>query len=270
MDEEAGSMNKKEYERELKALQLELVKLQYWIAQTGERLVVVFEGRDASGKGGMIKTIHERLNPRGARIVALGTPTEYERGQWYFQRYVAHLPSAGEIALFDRSWYNRAGVERVLGFCTDDEYDEFLWACPEFERMLVRSGTRVMKYWLSVSEAEQRARFEHRVENPMKRWKLSRVDLASVTQWDQYSLAKDTMFEHTDTDDSPWWVVESDDKRAARLNCIAHLLSRVPYRDVTPPEIALPPRPPPSSYRRPPRSRYRIVPARYGDGSKSS
>ena len=223
-------MKKKPYEEELGRLQLELIKLQEWVKHAGLKVVVIFEGRDAAGKGGTIKRITESLNPRICRVVALAAPTERERTQWYFQRYVSHLPAAGEIVLMDRSWYNRAGVERVMGFCTEEEYQEFLRACPEFERMLLRSGTTLIKYWFSVSDAEQERRFQRRIQDPTRRWKLSPMDLKSREMWVEYSRAKDNMFHYTDTKQSPWWVVEADDKRRARLNCISHLLEQVSLR----------------------------------------
>ena len=224
-----GKLKRKVYEDRLAELHFELVKMQYWIKETGQKLVLVFEGRDAAGKGGAIKSIMDPLNPRGSRVVALGTPSDRERTQWYFQRYVQHLPAAGEIVLFDRSWYNRAGVEHVMGFCTDDEYTEFMRACPEFERMLVRSGIILLKYWFSVSDEEQERRFEERAGNPARRWKLSPMDLQSMSKWVEYSKAKDEMFRHTDIKQAPWWTGEADDKRRARLNCITHILSSVPY-----------------------------------------
>lgn len=249
------------YEEKLDELNLELVKLQYWIKETGKKLVLVFEGRDAAGKGGAIKCISEPLNPRGCRIVALGTPSDREKTQWYFQRYIAHMPAAGEIVLFDRSWYNRAGVEHVMGFCTDDEYSEFLRSCPEFERMLVRSGIILLKYWFSVSDEEQEKRFKERAGNPARRWKLSPMDLESMPKWVEYSRAKDEMFRHTDIKQAPWWTVEADDKRRARLSCIAHILSSVPYQDSTPPPLKLPHRRrSDDSYVRPPRSEQNYVP----------
>jgi len=249
------------YEEKLDELHFELVKMQYWIKETGRKLVLIFEGRDAAGKGGAIKCVTEPLNPRGSRIVALGTPTEKERSQWYFQRYVSHLPAAGEIVLFDRSWYNRAGVERVMGFCSDEEYDEFMRSCPEFERMLVRSGIILLKYWFSVSDAEQEKRFKDRAGDPARRWKLSPMDLESMPKWVEYSKAKDEMFRHTDIKQAPWWTVEADNKRRARLNCIAHILSSVPYQDVIPPPLKLPHRrKPDDSYVRPPRSEQNYVP----------
>ena len=249
------------YEEKLDELHLELVKMQYWIKETGQRVVLLFEGRDAAGKGGAIKAISEPLNPRGSRVVALGTPSDREKTQWYFQRYTAHLPAAGEIVLFDRSWYNRAGVEHVMGFCTDQEYTEFLRACPEFERMLVRSGIILLKYWFSVSDEEQALRFKERAGNPSRRWKLSPMDLESMPKWVDYSRAKDEMFAHTDIKQAPWWTVEADDKRRARLNCMAHILSSVPYQDVTPPPLKLPKRRPPrGDYVRPPKRDQNFVP----------
>ena len=229
-----------DYEKELRRLQVELVKLQEWIRHEGLRVVVLFEGRDAAGKGGAIKRIAESLNPRVCRIVALTTPTEREKTQWYFQRYVAHLPAAGEMVLFDRSWYNRAGVERVMGFCTEREYLEFMQSCPEFERMLVRSGITLLKYWFSVSDEEQERRFQDRMHTPTKRWKLSPMDLESRKQWADYSRAKDEMFAVTDTKQVPWHVVNAENKKKARLNVISHLLSMVPYRDLTPETLKLP------------------------------
>jgi polyphosphate kinase len=219
---------------ELAKLHIELVKLQEWIKSEGLKVVVLFEGRDAAGKGGVIKRITETLNPRFVRVVALGTPTEKEKTQWYFQRYVSHLPAAGEMVLFDRSWYNRAGVERVMGFCNEEEYREFMRACPEFERMLIRSGVILIKYWFSVSDEEQERRFQARINDPTRRWKLSPMDLESRARWIEYSKAKDEMFAHTDTKQSPWYVVNADDKKKARLNCIHHLLSMIPYKDLTP------------------------------------
>src|SRR5437870_13060626 len=223
----AVKVKRKDYEAKLDDLHMELVKMQYWIKAAGKKLVVLFEGRDAAGKGGAIKCISEPLNPRGCRVVALSKPSDTERTQWYFQRYVAHLPAAGEIVLFDRSWYNRAGVERVMGFCTQEEYTEFLRSCPDFERMLIRSGLVLVKYWFSVSDAEQERRFQDRIKNPEKRWKLSPMDLESRARWADYSRAKDAMFQYTDTKASPWWVVDANDKRRARLNCIRHLLGTV-------------------------------------------
>ncbi|MFI1170399.1 polyphosphate kinase 2 [Streptomyces melanogenes] len=248
------------YERELYRLQTELVKLQEWIRLQGARLVVVFEGRDAAGKGGTIQRVAEHLNPRLARTVALPRPTERERTQWYFQRYCAHLPAAGEITLFDRSWYNRAGVEHVMGFCTEEEHERFLRQCPVFERMLVEDGILLLKYWFSVSDAVQEQRFRRRLEDPTRRWKLSPMDLESLTRWEAYSRAKDEMFQHTDIREAPWHVVESDDKRKARLNMIAHLLAAVPYHEVPRTPLSLPERPPAPSYQRPPRNLQSYVP----------
>jgi polyphosphate kinase 2 len=256
-------IGKKVYEAELAKLQIELVKLQEWIRHQGLKVVVIFEGRDAAGKGGVIKRIIECMNPRICRIVALATPTEREQSQWYFQRYVPHLPAAGEMVLFDRSWYNRAGVERVMGFCTDAEYQEFLRSCPEFERMLVRSGIILIKYWFSVSDDEQERRFRSRIHNPTKRWKLSPMDLESRKRWVEYSRAKDVMFSHTDIKQAPWYVVEADVKERARLNCISHLLSQIPYEDLTPPAIDLPPRQDAAGYVRPPKDDQTFVPERY-------
>ena len=242
---------------------MELVKLQEWVKLNGLRVVVLFEGRDAAGKGGVIKRIADPLNPRICRIVALGTPTDREKTQWYFQRYVAHLPAAGEIVLFDRSWYNRAGVERVMGFCTDEEYEEFLVAVPEFERMLIRSGIILVKYWFSVSDQEQERRFQRRLRIPTKRWKLSRMDLESRARWVEFSVAKDEMFARSDLDDSPWFVVNADSKKRARLNCIRHLLSMIPYEDTTPEPIELPERQPDNGYQRPPSDGQRFIPEPY-------
>jgi polyphosphate kinase 2 len=256
-------MKKKEYEKELARLQIELVKLQEWIKAQGLKVVLLFEGRDAAGKGGAIKTITMCLNPRYARVVALGTPTEREKTQWYFQRYVPHLPAAGEMVLFDRSWYNRAGVERVMGFCTEEEYQEFLRSCPEFEKMLIRSGIILIKYWFSVSDEEQELRFQARIDDPTKRWKLSPMDLESRSKWVEYSRAKDTMFAYTDTKQSPWNVVNADDKKRARLNVIAHLLSKIPYQDLTPQQIKLPPRQDDKGYVRPPMTDQTFVPEVY-------
>jgi len=248
------------YEAELRRLQAELVRLQEWVRAEGQRVVVVFEGRDAAGKGGTIKRVTQYLNPRVARIAALPAPTERERTQWYFQRYVAHLPSAGEIVLFDRSWYNRAGVERVMGFCTLHEYRRFLHQCPIYERMLVEEGLLLRKYWFSVSDQEQQRRFKSRVKDPMRQWKLSPMDLESITRWEDYSRAKDEMMVHTDIPEAPWYVVESDDKKRARLNMMAHLLSTIPYVEVPRPAIEIPPRPPAKGYERPPREHTTYVP----------
>jgi polyphosphate kinase 2 len=252
-------MKTKDYEKQLVKLQRELVKLQGWVKQEGLKVCVLFEGRDAAGKGGVIKRIVERTNPRIVRIAALATPTEREKTQWYFQRYVAHLPAGGEIVLFDRSWYNRAGVERVMGFCTDEEHTEFLRAAPQFERMLIHSGIVLVKYWFSVSDEEQERRFRSRIDHPDKRWKLSPMDLESRARWAEYSRAKDEMFRYTDTKWSPWWVVDADDKQRARLNCISHLLSQVPYEDVTSTPLSLPPRGP-DDYVRPPYEEQTFVP----------
>ena len=255
-------MTRKQFETELLKLQRELVIMQEYVKAKGVRIVVIFEGRDAAGKGGVIKRIAERTNPRVCRVVALPAPTEREKSQWYFQRYVPHLPAAGEIVLFDRSWYNRAGVERVMGFCTEREYEEFMRSCPEFERMLLRSGIQVIKYWFSVSDEEQERRFQARVHDPMRRWKLSPMDLESRARWVAYSRAKDEMFRYTDIKVAPWHVVEADDKRRARLNCIAHLLSLIDYEDLTPPPLELPPRAE-DPYVRPPLEEQTFVPQVY-------
>ncbi|MFH0750224.1 MAG: polyphosphate kinase 2 [Chloroflexota bacterium] len=260
---EGPKLTTKAYEAELRRLDVELVKWQEWVKDQGLKVVVIFEGRDAAGKGGAIKRIVEPLNPRTARVVALPAPTEREKSQWYFGRYVAHLPAAGEIVLFDRSWYNRAGVERVMGFCSDDEYQEFLRSCPEFERMLVRSGIVLVKYWFSVSDGEQERRFQNRLADPTKRWKLSPMDVESRSRWMDYSRAKDEMFAHTDIKQAPWWVVRSDDKKRARLNVIAHLLSQVGYRDLTPQPIVLPPRQKDMGYVRPPIEDQAFIPEPY-------
>ncbi|MBN1666320.1 MAG: polyphosphate kinase 2 [Anaerolineales bacterium] len=260
---EQPKMKNKAYNNELARLQTELVKLQEWIKAQGLKVVVIFEGRDAAGKGGVIKRITQRLNPRVVRVAALPIPTEREKTQWYFQRYMAHLPAGGEMVLFDRSWYNRAGVERVMGFCTDDEYWEFLRSCPEFERMLVRSGIILIKYWFSVSDEEQERRFQARNTDPVRRWKLSPMDLESRTRWVEYSRAKDQMFKYTDIKQAPWFVVNADIKKHARLNCIAHLLSRIPYEDLTPGPLTLPERIDRSGYVRPPFEDQNFVPAIY-------
>jgi polyphosphate kinase 2 len=248
------------YEPELLRLQTELVKLQQWVRAEGARLVVVFEGRDAAGKGGTIARVSEHLNPRVARIAALPAPTERQRSQWYFQRYVEQLPAAGEIVLFDRSWYNRAGVEHVMGFCTPEEYQRFMSQCPIFERLLVEDGILLRKYWFSVSDEEQAQRFTDRLNDPLKRWKLSPMDLESLARWEDYSRAKDEMLVHTDIPEAPWYVVESDDKRKARINAIAHLLSTVPYHGVPDPKITLPKRPKSTGYQRPPKDLQTFVP----------
>ena len=255
---------RKPYERELVRLQGELVTLQEWVRSTGARVVVVFEGRDAAGKGGAIKRVTEHLSPRVARVAALPAPTERERTQWYFQRYVDHLPAGGEMVLFDRSWYNRAGVERVMGFCTHDEYQRFLHQCPIFERMLVEDGIHLLKYWFSVSDHEQERRFRARRDDPMRRWKLSPMDLESITRWEDYSRAKDEMFVQTDIPEARWHVVESEDKRRARINMIAHLLSAVPYSETPTRELDFPKRPPSAGYRRTPREEQLYVPDHAG------
>lgn len=255
-----GPISTKDYERELARLQIELVKLQGWIKEKGLRVVVIFEGRDAAGKGGVIKRITETLNPRIVRVVALPVPTEKEKTQWYYQRYVAHLPSAGEMILMDRSWYNRAGVERVMGFCTEEQVTEFFRSTPEFENMLIRSGIILIKYWFSVSDNEQERRFQGRIDDPTRRWKLSPMDLESRTRWVDYSRAKDEMFKFTDTKNSPWYVVLADDKKKARLNTISHLLSMIPYEDLTPEKLVLPPRQKDVGYVRPPITDQTFVP----------
>ena len=259
-DPKTGKISNAVYLEELTRLQIELVKLQEWVRETGHKLVILFEGRDAAGKGGTIKRITEALNPRMCRVVALPAPTEREMTQWYFQRYVAHLPSAGEIVIYDRSWYNRAGVERVMGFCTEDEYQEFLRTTPEFERMLMRSGIQLIKYWFSVSDEEQERRFQKRINDRTKRWKLSPMDLESRKRWVDYSKAKDEMFAHTDTKQAPWYVVDSDNKKHARINCITHLLSMVPYVEVEHAPVVLEPRPPQEGYVRPPMEDQEFVP----------
>ena len=255
-----GKISNKTYHKELKRLQVELVKLQEWVKASGHRVVIIFEGRDAAGKGGTIKRITEAMNPRICHVVALPAPTEREKTQWYFQRYVEHLPAAGEIVIFDRSWYNRAGVERVMGFCTEKEYQEFMRSCPEFERMLVRSGIQLIKYWFSVSDDEQEHRFQRRLGDPTKRWKLSPMDVESRNRWVEYSRAKDLMFSHTDIKQAPWYVVNSDVKKHARLNCITHLLSLIPYKDLTPKPIHLEERPEQRGYVRPPMEDQTFVP----------
>ena len=256
-------VKKSVYEKELFRMQLELVKMQEWVKNNGLKVVVIFEGRDAAGKGGVIKRITQHLSPRICRVAALPAPTEREKTQWYFQRYCAHLPAAGEIVLFDRSWYNRAGVERVMGFCTDEDYREYMRTCPEFERMLVRSGINLIKYWFSVADEEQEKRFQSRLLEPHKRWKLSPMDLESRTRWLEYSKAKDQMFAHTDIKQAPWYVVNADDKRHARLNCIRHFLSMIPYEDLTPEPIELPERKEGVGYVRPPMSDQTFVPQYY-------
>ncbi len=261
---DSGKLKSSHYNRELARLQKELVKLQYWIKEKGLKVCVLFEGRDAAGKGGVIKRITQRLNPRIARVVALGIPSDKEKQQWYFQRYAQHLPTAGEMVLFDRSWYNRASVERVMGFCTDDEYRDFMRTCPEFERMLVRSGVKLIKYWFSVSDEEQERRFRVRNTDPVRRWKLSPMDMASRSRWVDYSRAKDAMFMYTDTEKVPWYVVDANIKRHARLNCISHLLSLIDYQNLTPEPIELPPRQLDPGYKRPPITSQKWVPAIYG------
>ncbi len=253
-------LGKAVYERELFRLQAELVKLQEWVRAERSRIVVVFEGRDAAGKGSTIKRVTQYLNPRIAQIVALPAPTERERTEWYFQRYISRLPAGGQIVLFDRSWYNRAGVEHVMGFCTKEEFARFLHQCPVFERMLVEDGILLRKYWFSVSDEEQQRRFRSRLDDPMRRWKLSTMDLESITRWEDYSRSKDEMFVHTDIPEAPWYVVESDDKRSARINMIAHLLSSIPYQDVQPAELTLPPRPAAQGYIRMPKDMQTHVP----------
>lgn len=263
-DEGSSKLSNKRYEKELARLQLELVKMQYWVKHSGTRIVILFEGRDAAGKGGTIKRITEPLNPRGCRVVALGTPSDREKTEWYFQRYVAHLPAAGEIICFDRSWYNRAGVEHVMGFCTDEQYQEFMHTCPEFERILIRSGLILLKYWFSVSDEEQERRFQARTTDPARRWKLSPMDLESRDRWLEYSQAKDNMFAHTNIPEAPWFTVEADDKKRARLNCISHILSKIPYVDMTPKPLELPPRKSaPHDYVRPPLNEQFFVPQLY-------
>jgi polyphosphate kinase 2 len=262
-DSSVRTISSKAYRKELATLQVELVRLQEWVRARGLKVVILFEGRDAAGKGGAIKTITLGLNPRIARVVALPAPTERERSQWYFQRYVAYLPAAGEMVLFDRSWYNRAGVERVMGFATAEEIAEFYRSCPEFERMLVRSGILVVKYWFSVKDAEQERRFQARLDDPVKRWKLSPMDLQSRARWVEYSKAKDDMFRHTDIKQAPWYVVNADDKKRARLNVIKHLLSLIPYEDLTPETIVLPPRQPEKGYVRPPIDEQTFIPEPY-------
>jgi polyphosphate kinase len=261
--EKQKKLGNKEYEKKLLKLAVELVKLQEWVKANKLRVVVIFEGRDAAGKGGVIKTIAGCLNPRICRIVALGIPTEKEKSQWYFQRYVSELPSGGEIVLFDRSWYNRAGVEKVMGYCTNDEYEEFLRSCPEFERMLIRSGIILIKYWFSISDSEQEIRFQDRIKDPSKRWKISQMDIESRDKWVEYSMAKDKMFSYTDTKQSPWYVVPADDKRRARLNCIDHFLSLIPYKDLTQTTIKLPPLKHDVAYVRPPITDQTFVPEKY-------
>ncbi|MCA9969217.1 MAG: polyphosphate kinase 2 [Anaerolineales bacterium] len=258
-----GRLKSSYYEKEISRLQAEMVKLQYWVKEQGMRVVIVFEGRSGAGKGGVIKRITERTNPRIIRVVALPAPSDREKTQWWFQKYVAHLPAAGEIVLFDRSWYNRALVEPVMGFCTEEQYREFLRSCPQFERMLVRSGIILLKYWFSVSDEEQERRFQARNVTPMKRWKLSPMDLEDRRRWVEYSKAKDTMFAYTDIKQAPWYVVNADDKKKMRLNCMTHILSQIPYEDITPEPIKLPPREGDKGYIRPPFQEQTFVPAIY-------
>ena len=260
---EQERLDRRTYFQELVRLQRELIKLQDWVVDRGERIVVIFEGRDSAGKGGAIKRITQRLNPRVCRVAALPAPTEREQSQWYFQRYVAHLPAAGEIVLFDRSWYNRVGVERVMGFCTDAQYEEFFQSVPEFERMLVRSGIRLVKYWFSITDDEQHSRFMSRIHDPIKQWKLSAMDLQSRRRWEDYTKAKETMFERTHIPEAPWWVVEGNNKKRARLNCIAHLLEQIPYKEVPRDEVELPERKRDDEYYREPIPDDMYVPPRY-------
>ncbi len=263
LDKKKDKLTKKEYEKQLNLLQVELVKLQRWIHTKDLKVVALFEGRDAAGKGGVITRITQSLNPRVCKVVALGTPTEKEKTQWYFQRYIPNLPAAGEMVLFDRSWYNRAGVEYVMGFCTEDEHREFLRSSPEFERMLVRSGIKLIKYWFSVSDEEQERRFQSRIKDRTNRWKLSDMDLQSRARWMEYSKAKDIMFAHTDIKQAPWFVVNADNKKRARLNCISHLLSMIPYKDIKPKPIKLPPRQKRVGYVRPPIEDQNFVPEKF-------
>ena len=258
-----GKLKNQYYEEELLRLQEELVKLQYWVKEKGLRVIIIFEGRDAAGKGGVIKRITESTNPRVVRIVALGIPSDREKTQWYFQRWVAHLPAAGEIVLFDRSWYTRAITEHVMGFCTENQYEEFMRSCPQFERMLVRSGIILLKYWFSVSDDEQERRFQQRAQDPRRRWKLSPMDLKSRDMWEAYSKAKDRMFDYTDIKQSPWYVVNADDKKRARLNCINHILETIPYEDILPEPLKLPSRQPGTGYIRPPIEEQTFVPEKY-------
>ena len=260
---EQEKLDRRTYFQELLRLQRELIKLQDWVVEYGERIVVIFEGRDSAGKGGAIKRITQRLNPRVCRVAALPVPSDRERTQWYFQRYVSHLPAGGEIVLFDRSWYNRAGVERVMGFCTDAQYEEFFQSVPEFERMLVRSGIRLVKYWFSITDDEQHSRFMSRIHDPLKQWKLSAMDLQSRRRWEDYTKAKETMFERTHIPEAPWWVVEGNNKKRARLNCIAHLLEQIPYQEVPRDEVELPERKRDDEYYREPIPDDMYVPPRY-------
>ncbi|HEY9768052.1 MAG TPA: polyphosphate kinase 2 [Coleofasciculaceae cyanobacterium] len=259
----AKKLSKKKYKKELAKLQIELVRLQRWVKHKGLKVVVIFEGRDAAGKGGTIKRISGCLNSRICKVIALGTPSDREKNQWYFQRYVANLPAAGEIMIFDRSWYNRAGVEKVMDFCTYEEYNEFMRSCPEFEVMIQRAGIILIKYWFSVSDGEQEKRFQARINDPIKRWKISPMDLKAREKWVEYSKAKDDMFAATDVPESPWNVVESDNKKRARLNCISHLLNSIPYEDLPVEEIKLPAREEASDYERPPMEMQNFVPTEY-------
>ena len=261
-------LKKKFYEEELSKVQAELVKMQYWVKATGYRIVILFEGRDAAGKGGAIKRLTEPMNPRGCRVVALGTPSDQQKTQWYFQRYVEHLPSAGEIVIFDRSWYNRSGVEKVMGFATEKQVEQFYVACPRFEKMLTEDGILLLKYWFSINDEEQEKRFQERIENEQRRWKLSPMDIESRNRWVDYSKAKDVMMAHTHSPEAPWFTIEADDKRRARLNCLHHVLSKVPYEDMTPPPIKLPKRPHQGSYQRPPINEQFFVPNHYPYGSE--
>jgi len=261
--EKKEKLGRKEYEKLLRKAEIEFVKLQEWVKANKLKVVVIFEGRDAAGKGGVIKTISGCLNPRICRIVALGIPTEKEKTQWYFQRYVTQLPAGGEIVLFDRSWYNRAGVEKVMGYCSNEEYEEFLRSCPEFEKMLIRSGIILIKYWFSVSDKEQENRFQDRIKDPTKRWKISPMDVESRDKWVEYSMAKDEMFSYTDTKQSSWYVVHADDKKRARLNTMEHLLSLIPYKDLTPKPFKLPPLKRDVAYVRPPVTDQTFVPEKY-------
>lgn len=257
------SDNNRSYLKELLKLQIQLVRLQEWVKHTGYKLVIIFEGRDAAGKGGIIKRITQRLNPRLYRVVALSTPTEREKTQWYFQRYITHLPAAGEMVLFDRSWYNRAGVEKVMGFCTDEEYKEFLHTVPQFERMICRSGIHLVKYWFSISDKEQEFRFNCRINDPLKQWKLSPMDLQSRIRWEDYTKAKEVMFERTHITEAPWYVVPANNKKLARLNCISHLLSIVPYKEIKMEKVTLPERKHNENYRRNPTPEELIIPQVY-------
>ena len=258
-----SGINRSVYFKELFRLQRELVKLQDWIATKGKKAVVIFEGRDSAGKGGVIKRITQRLNPRVCRVVALPAPSEREKSQWYFQRYVPHLPAAGELVLFDRSWYNRSGVERVMGFCSEEDVQEFFRSVPDFERMLVRSGITLIKYWFSISDNEQHFRFQMRIHDPLKQWKLSPMDLQSRVRWEAYTKAKEAMLEHTHIAEAPWWVVAADDKKKARLNCISHLLSQFPYQEIQRPQVELPPRVHNKDYSREPIPDHMYVPQKY-------